>query len=154
MPLAYRLNRPVALSSEIDLVTGRGDMTTGFAGAYRSDAISRPDELAEYEQYTITGWDGFDAEPISSETVLAARRFKRALPRNIDKPDIAPGADGTIGFEWRQGPTRDRVVLFVEIGPGATIRASKVSRDRVRRWPSRHIGVGTYAIIDELFSPR
>jgi hypothetical protein len=48
---------------------------------------------------------------------VAARRFLRDLPKTLGEPDVAPGADGTIGLEWafRNQPLRK---LFIDIGPG------------------------------------
>jgi hypothetical protein len=39
------------------------------------------------------------------------------LPPTLGTPDVAPGADGTIGLEWvfQDRPVRK---LFIDIGPG------------------------------------
>jgi hypothetical protein len=39
------------------------------------------------------------------------------LPDTFGTPDVAPGSDGTIGFEWifEEGPLKK---LFIDIGPG------------------------------------
>ncbi len=73
--------------------------------------------LAGYEAYAQSNWDGYDAEPIMPETLSAARFFLSMLPKTLGEPDIAPGADGTIGLEWSfsDRPLRK---LFIDIGPG------------------------------------
>ena len=78
---------------------------------------SNADPLAGYERYASPNWDGFDAEPIARATLASARRFLGLLPDTLGAPDIAPGADGTIGLEWSftDGQLRK---LFIDIGPG------------------------------------
>jgi hypothetical protein len=75
------------------------------------------DLLAGYEVYAGRNWDSYDAEPITAETLAAARRFIRMLPTSLGDPAIAPGADGTIALEWifKSRPLRK---LFIDIGPG------------------------------------
>jgi hypothetical protein len=75
------------------------------------------DPLRGYERYSVPNWDGYDAEPISAETISAARSFLKMLPTRLGSPDIAPGSDGTIGFEWIFEDQKTRK-LFIDIGPG------------------------------------
>jgi len=89
---------------------------------------SPPDRFTEFETYHTPNWDGDDAEPITSDTLAAARRFNQRLPRELPPADIAPGADGTIGFEWREGPPETREFVIVEIGPGDRVKAKRISR--------------------------
>jgi hypothetical protein len=81
-----------------------------------------PDPLAGFSAYNQANWDGFDAEPITKQTVAAARRLIGNLPHTYGAADIAPGADGTIGFEWHPepGPLKK---LYIDVGPGAVWRA-------------------------------
>ncbi len=74
------------------------------------------DPLAGYERYASANWDGHNADPVTRATLTAARRFLRQLPDTLGAPDIAPGADGTIGLEWsfKDRPLRK---LFIDIGP-------------------------------------
>jgi hypothetical protein len=76
-----------------------------------------PDPFKDYDQYAKANWDGYGALPITRETIAAARRFVRSMPRAYGAPDIAPGADGAIGLEWffTNRPIRK---LFIDIGPG------------------------------------
>jgi hypothetical protein len=74
--------------------------------------------LKGYEQYNQRNWDGYDAEPITPETLRYARRLLGVMPDAFfGLPDIAPSGDGSIGLEWvpDDGPL-DR--LFLDIGPG------------------------------------
>ena len=79
--------------------------------------VSVADPLAGYERYAEADWDCYGAEPISPETVEAARQLLEMLPDTLGKPHISPGSDGTIGFEWvfTDGPLRK---LYIDAGPG------------------------------------
>lgn len=61
-----------------------------------------------------SNWDGYGAEPISSETYEKAKRFITALPWGIAVPGISAEPDGEITFEWYVSPRR---VLSVSVGP-------------------------------------
>jgi hypothetical protein len=54
----------------------------------------------DYSGYDQRNWGGYDEEPISSETVGLAKALHKMLR---DTPCDAPGGDGSIGFEWRNG---------------------------------------------------
>jgi hypothetical protein len=105
-----------------------------------------------YERYNQRNWDGYDAEPITSETVSFAKIILEMLPKTFGEPDIAPGADGTIGLEWipEAGPLEK---LFLDVGPGKTWRAYWTKRDgtfdRIMPQPFR---LGTQERINKLFA--
>lgn len=82
------------------------------------------DPLHELDQYNFEGWNGADAAPITPETFAAARALLNELP-NVH---CAPGADGTIGFEWQpnEGPLKK---LFIDIGPADKFSAYVRLRD-------------------------
>ena len=82
----------------------------------------RVDLLKGYEQYSQAGWDGYNAEPITAETLRYARRLLKVIPETFGAPDVAPSADGSIGLEWvlESGPLHK---LFLDIGPGEEWRA-------------------------------
>ncbi|HEY8007135.1 MAG TPA: hypothetical protein VIE66_10155 [Methylocella sp.] len=72
--------------------------------------------LDSYEQLNHRNWDGYDAEPITPETLRYARRLLRVMPDTFGPPDIAPSGDGSIGLEWvlDDGSLHK---LFLDIGP-------------------------------------
>ena len=65
----------------------------------------------DYRGYDRPNWGGYDEKPIPPETVALAEALYKLL--NKDRPDDAPGGDGSIGFEWRFG-TDDILCLDVE----------------------------------------
>jgi len=50
---------------------------------------------------TEAGWDGYDATPISRDTVSAATIFLVSLPDSIHVPEIVPDPAGEIAFVWK-----------------------------------------------------
>ncbi len=84
------------------------------------------DRFTEYELYDVDDWDGYGALPISRETVESARRFFLQIPRRFDYVDIAPGSDGTIGFEWRFGTGLNRSFVLIDVGPGEILSVRKI----------------------------
>lgn len=100
-------------------------MGAEYRAAFLLDQASVPDRFTDYESYDVSGWDGYDADPITADTLRVARHFAQSLPRHVPSSDIAPGADGTIGFEWRIGRHSDVVAIFVEVGPGDNMGAFK-----------------------------
>jgi hypothetical protein len=143
MSMTYYVDdRPRYSSASRPAVISPSTVAADSTGRY-TPAVQGPDEFSEYELYDIPDWDGYGADPISAETVNAARRLYRLLPRSAGRPDIAPGSDGTIGFEWRSGAVSDRTITFIEVGPGNRIRASRYYAGRS---VLRHTPMGTSVI--------
>lgn len=84
---------------------------------YYEGAKQISDRFASFQKYTKSNWDGYGADPISKETMIAASDFLNFTEGLLDEPEIAPGSDGTIGFEWlySSGPLAK---LFIDIGVG------------------------------------
>jgi hypothetical protein len=114
--------------------------------------VADPHDLfANYKQYEKSDWDGYGAEPISPDTVSAARKLLRFIPSEIELPEIAPGSDGGIGFEWiwTKGPISK---LFIDIGPGATWCAYwRTASDKKGSSPRRKIDHTTAVDVLKLF---
>lgn len=68
------------------------------------------DDLSQYEDYDFEGWDGYGGKPITAETLALARAINDLLKQ---PPAIAPGGDGTIGFEWCDFEKDHKVFLDV-----------------------------------------
>jgi hypothetical protein len=121
-------------------------------GALRWSRTSHVDLFEGYELYEYSDWDGYGAEPITKETVRAARQILAILPKHFPPPDIAPGADGGIGFEWafQNGSIRK---IFIDIGPGNTWSAywRLLSGDK-GNVPRLDIDASTPQRIDAMFS--
>lgn len=108
--------------------------------------------LEGYEQFNQRNWDGYDAEPITAETLHYARRLLRVMPDTFGPPDIAPSGDGSIGLEWvlEKGPL-DR--LFLDIGPGEEWRAYWKRRNgEFGRLPGTGFDFQTKHVLQKLFA--
>ena len=85
--------------------------------------------LFDYESYNVANWDGYGAEPIRPETLAFAQRISRLLER---KPDDAPGGDGSICWEWRDGDD----ILCLDVDSSHEIRMyGKVGGKFIRSAP-------------------
>jgi hypothetical protein len=70
----------------------------------KASALAR---LAALEaEHAIRGWDGDDAEPISSIAAAAAKHFIRAMPEGMWLPEFAAEPDGSISLDWIRSPTQ------------------------------------------------
>jgi hypothetical protein len=56
--------------------------------------------VEEFRSYDGADWDGYGAEPITSETVKNADLINEMLTAAGAGPWPAPGGDGSIGFEF------------------------------------------------------
>lgn len=63
-----------------------------------AELISEIDEIAN--ECAVSDWDGYDAEPIHSDTIIKARGFIYSIPQNLPLPEVAPESDGEISFDW------------------------------------------------------
>jgi hypothetical protein len=117
-----------------------------------SSGPAAADEFTEYESYNVAGWDGFDAEAISGETIQESRNLFLLLPRELQSVDIAPGADGTIGFEWRTGSGDQRIVTIIDVGPGRRVVARRLLASGTSvQYPETTVRTGAIALIRQLF---
>jgi hypothetical protein len=118
------------------------------------DIFSRgnPSEsLADYDAYAVDNWDGYDALPITNETLHAARSILKSLPKTFGDPVCSPGADGSIVFEWLKddGPLRK---LFIDIGPGRTWKAYwRLANGKIGSIPRKRITISTTPEFQKLF---
>ena len=66
------------------------------------------DEISQISQSCEKqGWDGYDAEPISSESAMRAAQLIKLLPNSIQAPSVVPEPSGTISLEWRTDDQKD-----------------------------------------------
>lgn len=55
-------------------------------------------ELAE--ECSASNWDGYNAYPISEDSLKHAKRFIALLPDDISDPELACDPDGAVCFDW------------------------------------------------------
>lgn len=112
------------------------------------------DPLQGYEAYDTPDWDGYGAEPITPQTLSAARAFLRILPEGplSDLVECSPGADGSVGLEWlmSDGPLRK---LFIDIGPGRTWKAYwRLASGETGTVPRKTFALTTQKELTDLFA--
>jgi hypothetical protein len=116
-----------------------------------TDCLTEGDPLDGYEAYAVVDWDGYDARPITPDTLRAARSILKSLPKSFGDPVCSPGADGSIVFEWLRddGPLRK---LFIDIGPGRTWKAYwRLASGETGTIPRKRVTIGTISDIQQLF---
>ncbi|MEI9475243.1 MAG: hypothetical protein WCO26_01515 [Deltaproteobacteria bacterium] len=75
-----------------------GNTTQTLGG--RRELLNDLNEISA--KYSNSGWDGYDARPISGSAYLEAEKLIRALPISptFPMPEIIPEPTGGITFEW------------------------------------------------------
>lgn len=84
--------------------------------------------LKGYEKYNVRNWDGYDAEPITPETLELAQRVFDMMD---ERGDAAPGGDGSICMEWRDGDD----IICLDVGPGRKLHIYGRIAGTHLRWP-------------------
>jgi len=92
---------------------------------WRSSLINQLTQLSE--KYSSQGWDGYEALPISKQSLVSAGQFILSLPDSIETPDIIPEPDGEIALEWRSYPN---VVFSVSTSGGHFAYAGLLGKGR------------------------
>lgn len=149
----YRINAfqmPLSATPSVDKMTVPRNRPVAAVGrGLYPISKSDLDELTPFESYNIDDWDGYGAKPIALETVAAARAFMRLFGREIPQPDIAPGADGTVGFEWRLGLGR----VMVDVGPGGRVFARRINQSgEISHFAPTRVETGAKQLVSEIFS--
>ncbi|MGH6925481.1 MAG: hypothetical protein ACRED5_17275 [Propylenella sp.] len=113
--------------------------------------LTEADPLEGYEVYAVEDWDGYDARPITPDTLRAARSILKSLPKTFGDPVCSPGADGSIVFEWLKddGPL---CKLFIDIGPGRTWKAYwRLASGRTGTIARKRVTISTIPELQKLF---
>ena len=111
------------------------------------------DEFSSFESYDINDWDGYGAKPITADTVKAARSFRHLFDQDIPPADIAPGADGTIGFEWRLGAPDKLTRILIDVGPGGRVFARRIDEQgHVTVFSPTRVETSARELLREIFS--
>jgi hypothetical protein len=109
--------------------------------------------LEGYELYCNPNWDCEGAEPIQKKTLEIAYELINRTLASFPLPDPAPGADGTIGFEWWNG----RDYFFLDLGPGDEVRTlyefgNSISKEEVFRWGDEKLNTQLELCLAKLYA--
>ena len=114
-----------------------------YGNTVTSDDWIKNNVLSELEllfhDFSVSDWDGYNAEPIKHETFISAKRLIRMLPTDIPLPEIGAEPDGSITFEWYRSPnyivsmslTSDIRIFFASLKGERTQRGSDVFYDKL-----------------------
>lgn len=81
---------------------------------YGPESLIRGELADVWEECSQPGWDGFNALPVTWDSLSLTERLLRALPFGSCKPSIGAEPDGDITLEW--GKTAHRR-LSVSVSP-------------------------------------
>ena len=93
----------VELSRAVSEVVESAERSKALFGP-KADAISDLHQLAI--DHAEADWDGYDAEPISSEAVSRAMDFVRSFPESLPLPEFSVEPDGSVALDWTSTKTR------------------------------------------------
>ena len=86
------------------------------------------DELATvWDECREPNWDGYDAMPVTQDTLRNAYQFLEAMPADVPAPSIGAEPDGDLTLEWHQSPRR---TLSVSVTPGCDLHYSALFGSR------------------------
>lgn len=54
------------------------------------------------EYYYQQDWNGYSSKPLEKQSVRFAKQFLKALPNNIQMPQIDPSPTGLLGLYWKK----------------------------------------------------
>lgn len=81
-----------------------------------ASSLWRQSALSEVHEILLDcskeGWDGYDAEPITYDSFVAALEIINSLPEKVVPPCIAPEPSGEIAMEWRIG---NQILLSISV---------------------------------------
>jgi hypothetical protein len=121
-------------------------------GGWYTAHLPASDEFSSFESYDIDDWDGYGAKPITADTIKAARSFRHLFYQDIPPVDIAPGADGTIGFEWRLGVSDKLTRILIDVGPGGRVFARRIDEQgHVTVFSPTRVETGARQLLREIF---
>src|SRR5277367_2944030 len=63
-------------------------------------AVLRYDLMATYRDCSEQGWNGYDAAPITRQTIIAGGTLLELLPDYMTPPEVIPEPTGKISFGW------------------------------------------------------
>ncbi len=114
------------------------------SGGWKRLLVSEAFEI--YIECSEPGWDGYDAAPLSEDSVLHARNFIELIPVWAPQPDLVPSPEGGLSFEWRSRPNRilsvtaeNRVLIYAAaLGP-QHVHYGRVSLEEYREKLPPHI---------------
>jgi hypothetical protein len=139
--------------TSLDNSTTTDDEAYNLLSDYFTDWLQGRNSLSRFASYNIPNWDGYGADPITNDTIKAARQFMKMLPKNLGDPEMAPGSDGIIALEWLFQTDHPLRKLFIDVGPGNVWSAYFRRSDGTKKTiPQQEITKETKNILKQLFN--
>ena len=87
-------------------------------GRYIHKSYSGAEPLIRSELYEMIrecsepDWDGYDAAPVSRDSIHAARKFLLSLPLGTELPSVGILPSGNVTLEWHHSRRRSLTISF------------------------------------------
>jgi hypothetical protein len=108
------------------------------SNAFGIDSTLRDELATVWDECRQPNWDGFQALPVTQDTLRNAYRFLELLPLGFPAPSLGAEPDGQLTLEWHRSARR---TLSVSVSPDGELHyAAHVGPNRV---------YGTEAFVDE-----
>ncbi len=114
--MAYATQTP-GFSETAEFVTEQNSICSRYmheSSAFGIEGLLREEFSNVWEECRVADWDGYDALPVTRDTLRNAYTFLESLPLGFRRPSIGAEPDGQMTIEWHQSRRR---TLSVSISP-------------------------------------
>lgn len=120
------------------------------AGSLRnSESVGHRSVLIELENIAAdcarTGWDGYDALPLTRDALMAAKTFLCALPFGLPQPSVGADPSGRVTVEWYMALRR---TVSISISADGTLHYAALLGTSTRHGQEPFLGGVPRSILD------
>lgn len=76
------------------------------------EALIRGELADAWDECSVAGWDGYNALPVTWDSLNLAEQFLRSLPLGSPLPSLGAEPDGHVTMEWGRRPRRRLSISF------------------------------------------
>ena len=77
-----------------------------------AESLIRSELYELVEECSEPDWDGYDAAPVSRDSILATKKFLLSLPLGIRLPSVGLLPSGNVTLEWQHSRRRSLTLSF------------------------------------------
>lgn len=87
-------------------------ITSPLSLSWKQRLLWNTDET--FTECSIADWDGYDATPISENSLFSTKQLIASLPLGIDEPAVVPEPSGELALLWQEG--KEKILSLSAIG--------------------------------------
>ncbi len=114
--MAYATHTP-GFSKPAEFVTEQNSICSRHmheSSAFGIESLLREEFSNVWEECRLENWDGYNALPLTQDTLQNAYAFLESLPLGFPRPSIGAEPDGQMTIEWHRSRRR---TLSVSVSP-------------------------------------